>query len=258
MEAQAVQDSADNWFGMKYTVEEGGAVETRLALYLLGPPRIECDGVPIKLDRRKAIALPAYLGVTGERHRRDSLVNLLWPEYDGSRGRAALRRTLYALRKALDGAWLEVDREEVGLVPGAGAPTGTGRSLWVDVVEFRRHLAECEAHGHPPSQVCADCVTPLSQAVALVHGDFLSGFGLKDSVNFDEWQLMEAEELRRGLLGALERLVRWHSMQHEFEAALVYARRKLGLDPLDEATHRRLMRLCKTNPAGAVSAAHPT
>ena len=48
-----------------------------LALYLLGAPRIERDGVPIRLDRRKATALLAYLAVTGVRHRRDSLVNLL-------------------------------------------------------------------------------------------------------------------------------------------------------------------------------------
>jgi hypothetical protein len=94
-------------------------VVSRLALYLLGPPRIERDGVPIRLDRRKAIALLAYLAVTGESHRRASLVNLLWPEYDGTRGRAALRRTLYALRKALGGAWLEVSREEIGLDPGS-------------------------------------------------------------------------------------------------------------------------------------------
>ena len=110
---------------------------SRLALYLLGPPRIERDGVSVKLNRRKAVALLAYLAVAGqrpggERHRRDSLVNLLWPEYDGTRGRAALRRTLYALNKALAGAWLEVDREEVGLNPSA--------DLWVDVADFERHL----------------------------------------------------------------------------------------------------------------------
>ena len=87
--------------GFEYTEQEGGAVESPLALYLLGPPRIERDGVPVKLDRRKAIALVAYLAVTGQSHRRDSLVNLLWPEYDSSRGRAALRRTLYALRDTL-------------------------------------------------------------------------------------------------------------------------------------------------------------
>jgi DNA-binding SARP family transcriptional activator len=104
---------------LEYTGDEGGAVVSRLALYLLGPPRIERDGVPLRVDTRKAVALLAYIAATGESHRRDSLVNLLWPEYDHTRGRAALRRTLYALRKALAGAWLDVDREEVGLNPCA-------------------------------------------------------------------------------------------------------------------------------------------
>ena len=92
---------------------------SRLVLSLMGPPRIECDGVPIQVDTRKAVALLAYIAVTGESHRRASLANLLWPEYDRSRGRAALRRTLYALTKALAGDWLEVDRDEIGLNPGA-------------------------------------------------------------------------------------------------------------------------------------------
>jgi adenylate cyclase len=216
---------------------------SRLAVYLLGPPRIERDGEPIKLHRRKAIALLAYLAVTGESHRRASLVNLLWPEYDGTRGRAALRRTLYALNKALADAWLEVDREEIGLKPSAGPSTGSGQALWVDVDQFHRHLAECEDHGHPVSQVCPACAEPLTEAVALVRGDFLSGFGLKDSFNFDDWQLLQAEVLRRELAGALERLVHWHGSQREFKSALGFARRRLALDPLDEPAHRQLMRL---------------
>jgi DNA-binding SARP family transcriptional activator len=214
-----------------------------LALHLLGPPHVERDGVPIQVDTRKAIALLAYLAVTGENHRRASLVNLLWPEYDHTRGRAALRRTLYALRKALAGTWLEVDQEEIGLSPGADPWTGSGQTLWVDVDQFHRRLTACGAHGHPASQVCPACVASLTQAVALVRGDFLAGFSLRDSVNFDDWQFFQADALRRELAGALERLVRWHSAQRDFEPAIGYARRWLALDPLDEETHCQLMRL---------------
>jgi DNA-binding SARP family transcriptional activator/predicted ATPase len=210
-------------------------VVSRLALYLLGQPRIECDGVPVKMDRRKATALAAYLAVTGESHRRDSLVNLLWPEYDDARGRAALRRTLHALKKSFASDYLHADREEVGLYPGA--------SLWVDIVIFRQSLAESERHGHPQSDVCADCVVPLTDAVSLVRGDFLSGFGLKDSAGFDDWQLFQAEEVRRELAGALERLARWHSAQSEFELAIGCTKRRLSLDPLDEPAHQQLMSL---------------
>jgi adenylate cyclase len=216
---------------------------SRLALYLLGPPRIECDGVPIQVDTRKAIALLAYIAVTGKSHRRSSLVNLLWPEYDRTRGRAALRRTLYVLRKALAGAWLDVSREEIGLHPSADPSTGSGQAIWLDVDQFHRHLAGCETHGHAAREVCPACVAPLTDAVALVRGDFLSGFSLRDSFNFDDWQLFQAEVLHRELASALERLERWHSAQGEFELAVGYARRRLALDPLDEEAHGQLMRL---------------
>ena len=71
-------------------------VVARVTLLLLGAPRIEHDGEPIEVDTRKAIALVAYLAVTRERHVRDALAVLLWPEYNQSRARAALRRFVSA------------------------------------------------------------------------------------------------------------------------------------------------------------------
>ena len=41
-----------------------------LKLYLLGPPRAERTDGPCTFDRRKAMALLAYLAVTGQPHRR--------------------------------------------------------------------------------------------------------------------------------------------------------------------------------------------
>ena len=67
---------------------------SRLALYLLGPPRVELNGESVHLSRRKTVALLAYLAVTGRSHRRESLATLLFPEYDQSRALAYLRRVL--------------------------------------------------------------------------------------------------------------------------------------------------------------------
>lgn len=36
---------------------------SNLALFLLGPPRIERDGEPVEILRRKAMALVVYLAV---------------------------------------------------------------------------------------------------------------------------------------------------------------------------------------------------
>ena len=50
---------------------------SRLALYLLGPPRLERAGVPLEFDTRKIIALVAYLAVTAQPHTREALITLL-------------------------------------------------------------------------------------------------------------------------------------------------------------------------------------
>ncbi|MDP8928295.1 MAG: SARP family transcriptional regulator, partial [Actinomycetota bacterium] len=201
---------------------------------MLGAPLIEVGGAPIEVDTRKAIALLAYLAVTRRRHARDALAGLLWPEYNQTRARAALRRTLSSLGQARAAGWLEADRESVGL---------DRDEVWVDVDRFRELLVECRAHGHPETGVCPDCLPPLSEAVALYRDDFLAGFALRDSAAFDDWQFFQAEDLRRELAGALERLSFGHGAKEEWEEAISHARRWLALDPLHEPAHRWLMQL---------------
>jgi predicted ATPase/DNA-binding SARP family transcriptional activator len=205
----------------------------RTTISLLGTPRIEHDGVPVEVDTRKAIALAAYLAVTGQRHTRDALAGLLWPEYSQSRARAALRRTLSSLGKARAEGWLRADRESVGL----------DETIWVDVARFHDLLAECKEHGHLESEVCPDCLPSLTEAVALYHDDFMAGFGLRDSVAFDDWQFFQSESLRKELAGALERLARGRGALGEWEVAIAHARRWLALDTLHEPAHRLLMAL---------------
>ncbi len=81
-----------------------------LTLRLLGSPLVEIDGEPPTFDTRKALALLAYLALTGRRQRRDSLAGLLWPEYSQDRARAALRRTLSVLRREVGEDHLDTDR----------------------------------------------------------------------------------------------------------------------------------------------------
>src|SRR6266704_1048751 len=102
---------------------------SRLALYLFGPPRMECDGTPVNTDTRKAVALMAYLAITRQPHSRDTLAALLWPEYDQPHARATLRRTLSALHKTLAGSWLHIEREAISLEQL--------EHFWLDVDAFR-------------------------------------------------------------------------------------------------------------------------
>ena len=206
---------------------------SRLSLFLLGSPRFELNGEPIRVKNRRAMALLAYLAATPQSHSRDSLINLLWPDSDSSRGRTLLRTALYALNKAFKSDWLDADRDNIALNPDS--------DLWIDVDSFHNLLAQCRSHGHPPSEICPDCLDPLTDAVDLYGGDFLTGFSLKDSVNFYDWQVSQTQSLHSDLTGALERLAPYLIEQKEFEKAISHAQRWLELDRINEEAHRHLM-----------------
>jgi predicted ATPase/DNA-binding SARP family transcriptional activator len=206
-----------------------------LTFYLLGAPRLQLDGEPVHISRRRAVALLAYLALTGRSHSRDALATLLWSEHDQSSALAGLRRTLSVLNTTLGDEWLAIDRETAGVNPEA--------EIWLDVRVFRGKLAACEGHDQPGAELCADCVGLLEEAVALYRDDFMAGFTLRGSAAFDEWQFFETEGLRDDLAGALERLMRHHSSQEDYEPAIAYARRWVALDPLHEPAQRHLMAL---------------
>jgi DNA-binding SARP family transcriptional activator len=167
------------------------------------------------MDTRKAVALLAYLAMTGQPQARESLAALLWPEAEDDRARGALRRTLSTLRTGLGGEELRTHGSRVAL---------DDRAVVVDALRFRALVAEGR----------------FAEAVTLYSGDFLAGFSLKDSREFDEWQVEQADALRRELASALERLVLGTA---DPKAGLAYARRWASIDPLDEPAHAAVMRL---------------
>ena len=77
----------------------------------------------------------------------------------------------------------------------------------------------------------------------LYGGDFLTGFILKDSVNFDDWQISQTQSLQSDLISALERLVHYLSEKGEFKKAITYAQKWLEMDRINEGIHRQLMEL---------------
>lgn len=202
-----------------------------LELLLLGPPTLLADGAAVPVERRKAMALLAYLAMEPAPHARDLLAALLAPDDDPASARAGLRRALAVLAPTLR-PWLRAEADRIALERDDG--------LSFDVARFRALRA-----GGTAAQ--------LREAAACYQGDFMAGFSLPNSAPFEEWQFQHAEALRRELADTLERISRPEESQADPEAAIGYARRWAALNPLDESAHRRLMQLyAATGQTGAI------
>src|SRR5215467_5877665 len=201
---------------------------------LLGPPAVSRDGVPVTFDTRKAIALLAFLAVTGREHSRDQLAGLLWPDADPVRAHNSLRRTLSVTAAQLNGG-LAVTRSTVGLADGI---------VTTDFAEFEELSRTADA-------------ASLERAVQLYRADFLAGFTVRDCAEFEEWQAAETERLRQLLARALQRLVSACVEAGALDSALEHARRWLALDRLHEPAHQALIRMLRSTeekyPPGASS-----
>ena len=217
------------------TGKSDSETRSRHRLYLLGPPDLKRHGRTVKIERQKTMALLAYLIVTDQRHSRDELATLLWPDCDQSHARANLRRCLSELRQIFGKGFIRSDQGNL--------KTSASSGPWTDALVFQKLLEACRKHGHPVSQVCPDCIPRLGEAVDLYRNDFFFGYSLRDSPEFDRWQFDQAERLRRELASALERLVLAFTDREDYDLSLWYARKWLALDPLHEPAHRVMMEL---------------
>ena len=219
----------------------------RLHVGLLGPVRIEVDGRALAVDTRKALALLAYLAVSGRPASRELLAALLWPESADEEARSALRRTLSVLKTALAGAALgyQIERQ---------LPSATGRSTSTCGTFSGMSLVPRDHGATRPIRPCPTCLRWLGVAAELDRGDFMEGFALRDSEAFDEWQRAETEGHRRDRVGTLERLARAQMAAGSWEAAIDAGRRWLDIDQLHEPAHRLLMAVLARSgePAAAI------
>jgi DNA-binding SARP family transcriptional activator/tetratricopeptide (TPR) repeat protein len=191
-----------------------------LHVALLGPPRIELAGRPVHFDTRKAVALLALVSMSEQPLSRDRLALMLWPDSDDERARGALRRTVSVTASGVGDA-LVVSRTTVTLDES---------KVRVDAVEFRRLLA-------------AGDVGSLATACTLYRGDFLTGFAVRDSPDFDDWQNSTADDLRQRLSTALETLVAARVADGGLAEALELARRWVSLDVLHEPAQQATIRV---------------
>ncbi|HVH11292.1 MAG TPA: BTAD domain-containing putative transcriptional regulator [Gemmatimonadales bacterium] len=174
------------------------------------------------LAHPKRVALLVYLTVAQPRgfQRRDVLLGLFWPNLNQQRARAALRKAIHVLRRAL-GADTLVGRgdEEVGLREGA---------LRSDTAAFERAALEGR----------------FGDALDLYRGEFLQGFFISDAPEFEHWVDGERSRLHEQAGRAAWALAERAALEQEDALTVTWARRAFAFTPSDEAELRHMVTLC--------------
>jgi DNA-binding SARP family transcriptional activator len=197
-----------------------------LDLALLGPPEVRRHEQLVSFATRKALALLLYLAVEGGRHPREKITDLFWPASDSEHGRAALRRTLVLLRRALPDAddYLLAERDRLGFNPESN-------------FKLDLHVLAAAVHAGPTREALAQ----LQAAVEAYRGDFLAGFSLDDAAAFDDWASLQREYWHRQMESVFDWLSQLHAESGATGPAIDVAVRWVAHAPLNEAAHRRLM-----------------
>jgi len=215
---------------------------SHLEISLLGSFRVTLDDIPLtSFATDKVRALLAFLAVEANwPHRRDTLVDLFWPDRPPAAARNNLRQALFQLRHTLANSQGPMPHLLVAAKEVQFDPTS---DYWLDIAEFEPCLSASRDHRSPGQKtLCPACQTRLETAVELYRGDFLAGFSLPDCPCFEMWQLLTQEACHRQALESLCQLVDTYEARQDYDRVSHYACRKIELEPWRESAYRRYMR----------------
>jgi DNA-binding SARP family transcriptional activator len=194
-----------------------------LSIQLLGAPLVLQDDQPLTITRKKSRALVYYLAAHDKSLTREQLLAVFWPDSDRVSAQQILRTTLHGLRQAL-GAALIVEENTLALVP----------EINIDVRRFAASLQR-------PAAITNE--QHLAATLQLYRGDFLTGFALSASAEFDDWLTGQQEYYRRLALRGFIALAALHEQLQDHTAALEALDRALAFDPLQEDVQRSALRV---------------
>ena len=198
----------------------------KLEIRMLGPPELIFGGRALRFSRRKTMALLLYLAGRVGGIASNSAAGLLWPEFPPDKARASLRH-------AIADSAVVVGRPLI-VRSGMNLVFSPQLEIASDVAVFREAATSGLMDKNRES---------LLRAARVYRGDFLDGFYLDDAVRFEDWQLLEAENLRSLAAEVLSRLAEGDLEAGRQLDAELWARRLSEICPLCGSAHRILMEL---------------
>ena len=181
----------------------------QLAFTFLGVLEVRLDGQVIQLRVGRMQNLVSYLVLeAATAHPRAKLAALLWPDEPEAGAKQNLRQSLYELRHLLG------DQEDAGipflLVTRHTVQVNPACPYDLDVAHFHHHLAQRQWHA----------------ASELYQGELLPGL-TSSSELFEEWLLIQREQLHLLAVDALDHLIEQARSAGDDRQVQRYARRQL-------------------------------
>ena len=215
-----------------------------LHVTLLGEQAITDDVTgSVRTRSSRTVALVAFLAVhAGSPQARQRIAGLFWPDSTDAQALTNLRRELHNLRHVLG--------DEPALVV-------TSRDLcWRDSETTRvdMRIFDIERKAALAAAAAGDSegiLVHAARAIAQYRGELLPGM-------YDDWLLDARAELERQCVDLCDLLCETRARRGDLTGAVDAARRRIQLQPLEEAGHRTLMLLQADlgDRAGAVSTYH--
>lgn len=211
-----------------------------LRVELLGKLRL-CAGErqTSRFETRRTALLLARLALPPLRSwPREELIELLWPDEDPAATRVRFRQTLASLRRSLEE--LGIPQEQVLKASRATVELDVEQVI-SDVVELESCLrrARLDSEGRREA---------LDRALELYEHHLLPGY-------YETWVLSERDRLANALRDALGRLSQ-DLIATEPEAAVLYARRAVTLDPLSESAQEQYLKILVGSGRSAEATRH--
>ena len=204
----------------------------QLQIRLFGHPQLLCNGLSQGADLPyKALALVYYLALSEKPVGRESIAALLWPDADAKMGKQSLRVLLTKVRKAL-APFVDITVRTVALRHAQIAE--------IDVISFRSGVDEIQrqkAGGQAPG------LALWQRALDCYAGEFLQGFHVQQSAEFEDWVALQRENLRQMLLSNLLMLAEAYEAVAQPAQAIGVLSHLLTLEPWSEAAYRQQIRL---------------
>ncbi len=193
-----------------------------MIISLLGSPQIVIGGQVFAGLRRKNCALVYYIAAHHAPLSRDQILTLFWPDTERSSAQQTLRTMLHDIRNRLGRDNILVEKDRLSLSP----------EVRVDAREFAAGLKANFSE-----------LYSLADTVSLYRADFMDGFTLSDSPEFDEWVESERRNYQSLAIGGYSALSQLQESLGNFSEALETITKALSIDPFREELHRDSLRL---------------